>query len=72
MPKSVVGAFGSGNVEEIFLSADKPVLYNGQPIGLIVATTFNLANLAVKKVKISYRKPEIRKWHSAAKGIWFF
>ncbi len=58
MPKSIVGGFGSGNVEEIFLSSDKPVLYNGQPVGVILATTFQLANEAVKKVKITYRKPE--------------
>lgn len=61
MPKSIVGGFGSGNVEEIFLSSDKPVLYNGQPIGIILAATFNLANEAAKRVKITYRKPETRK-----------
>lgn len=58
MPKSIVGGFGSGNVEEIFLSSDKPVLYHGQPVGIILATTFQLANQAAKKVKITYRKPE--------------
>lgn len=42
MPKSVVGGFGSGNVEQIFLSNDKPVLYNGQPVGIILAATFAL------------------------------
>lgn len=62
MPKAIVGGFGSGNVEEIFLSSDKPVLYNGQPVGVIVATTFHLANEAAKKVKITYKKPETRKY----------
>ncbi|KAJ6635263.1 Xanthine dehydrogenase [Pseudolycoriella hygida] len=59
MPKSVVGAFGSGNVEEIFLSKENPVLYNGQPVGVILADTFALANKAAKKVKIAYKKPEL-------------
>lgn len=61
MPKSIVGGFGSGNIEEIFLSSDKPVLYHGQPVGIILATTFQLANQAVNKVKITYRKPETEK-----------
>lgn len=60
MAASVVGAFGSLNVEEIFLSKEKPVLYNGQPVGIILAETFALANKAAKKVKISYKKPETK------------
>lgn len=64
MPKAIVGGFGSGNVEEILLSSDKPVLYNGQPVGVILASTFTLANAAAKKVKITYRKPEMRECYA--------
>lgn len=60
MPASVVGAFGSGNVEEIFLNKANPVLYNGQPLGIILANTFSLANKAAKKVKITYKQPEVK------------
>lgn len=49
---------GTTNVEEVFLSKESSVLYNGQPVGVILADTFNLAVAAAKKVKISYRKPE--------------
>lgn len=61
MPKSVVGAFGCSSVEEILLSRDNPVAYNGQPVGIILATTFHLANEAAKKVQITYKQPETRK-----------
>lgn len=40
---------------------DKPVPYNGIPVGIILASTFALANEAVKKVKITYKKPDTRK-----------
>lgn len=60
MPASIVGAFGSGGVEQIFLSEENPVLYNGQPIGIILADTLILANQAAKKVRISYKNPEVK------------
>lgn len=60
MPASIVGAFGSGSVEQIFLSKENPILYNGQPVGIILADTFSLANKAAKKVKISYSKPTVK------------
>lgn len=61
MPASVAGSMGSGNVEQIFLSKDNPVLFNGQPVGIILANTFTLANKAAKKVKITYNKPAVKK-----------
>lgn len=60
MPASVVGAFGSASVEEIFLSKENPILYNGQPVGIVLADTFALANKAAKKVKIAYTKPKVK------------
>lgn len=60
MPASVVAIFGSGNVEEVFLSKGNTVLYHGQPVGVILAENFALANKAAKKVKISYKKPEAK------------
>lgn len=60
MPASIVGAFGSGGVEQIFLSEDNPVLYSGQPVGIILADTFALANRAAKKVRISYKNPTVK------------
>lgn len=58
MPAAIVGALGSTDAEEIFLSKGSPVLYNGQPVGIILAETFALANKAAKRVKILYKKPE--------------
>ncbi|KAJ6642124.1 Indole-3-acetaldehyde oxidase [Pseudolycoriella hygida] len=70
MPKSIVGGIGSNAVEEIFLGDNSPVLYNGQPIGVILADSFTLANRAAKKVKITYKleedaKPIITTLHDA-------
>lgn len=45
--------------EQIF--ADKTILYNGQPVGVIVANDFHLANYAATKVKINcYNKGDIK------------
>lgn len=60
MPACVTGVFGSANVEEIFLSKNNAVLYNGQPVGIILANSFALANKAAKQVKISYKKPDVK------------
>ncbi len=40
--------------EEIFVGHKSPVLFYGQPIGMILAETQALATLAATKVKISY------------------
>lgn len=40
--------------EEIFVSQNSRVIYNGQPCGIILADTFDLANYAATKVTISY------------------
>ncbi|XP_036145981.1 xanthine dehydrogenase/oxidase [Monomorium pharaonis] len=51
-------------INDELLFAEKSVLYAGQPVGVIVAETHNLANEAAKLVKINYseilrRKPVI-------------
>ena len=43
-----------GIIEEILLKEGGSVLFNGQPVGVILAETFDLANYAVNKVLISY------------------
>ena len=43
---------GNPEVEEIFCSGN--VLYHGQPVGIVVANTLNLANKASKEVSITY------------------
>lgn len=40
--------------EDELLFAEKDILYAGQPVGVIVAKTHNLANEAAKLVKITY------------------
>nr|XP_050853429.1 uncharacterized protein LOC127065310 isoform X1 [Vespula vulgaris] len=49
---------GSSNLmmlnEDEMLFADSTILYAGQPVGIIVATTNTVANEAVKKVKVTY------------------
>lgn len=53
--------------QEIMLSQDEPlfvekdILYAGQPIGVIVAETNNLANQAAQLVKIKYSEPLSKK-----------
>lgn len=58
VPISAAAVLGSSDAEEIFLSKGNPVLYNGQPVGIILADTFSLAVAAAKKVKILYKRPE--------------
>lgn len=48
--------FANKIVEETLLSENGPVLFNGQPAGIILADSFDLANAAATKVKISYIK----------------
>ncbi|GAB0094282.1 xanthine dehydrogenase [Sergentomyia squamirostris] len=45
-----------GGVEELFCSGK--VLFHGQPVGMIVAERFDLANEAANLVKITYNRPE--------------
>ncbi|KAL1373969.1 hypothetical protein pipiens_005053 [Culex pipiens pipiens] len=46
------------DIEEVFCS-DR-VAYHGQPVGMIVAESFALANRVVKLVKVSYGEPNSR------------
>lgn len=43
-------------IEEILLDSNSAVGYNGQPVGIILADTFALANYAAKFVSITYMK----------------
>jgi xanthine dehydrogenase/oxidase len=43
------------------LFAENDILYSGQPVGVIVAETHNLANEAAKLVEIEYSEPNKRK-----------
>lgn len=59
--------FMGSDVEEIFCSGT--VQYHGQPIGLIVADTFALANRAVKSVKVAYGKTDSVKVYPTAQKV---
>lgn len=47
---------GVSEDEKIFLDIGSTVLYNGQPCGMIVARSMELANAAASQVKITYKK----------------
>lgn len=42
--------------ESIFIDLNEKILYNGQPCGMIVANSMDLANYAASQVKITYKK----------------
>lgn len=46
--------FGILEEEEIFVGQNSDILFYGQPAGLILADTFQIANSAASKVKITY------------------
>lgn len=46
--------FGNQEIEEIFCSGE--IAFHGQPVGIIVANTFELANFATKLVEVSYER----------------
>ncbi|KAJ8687934.1 hypothetical protein QAD02_023729 [Eretmocerus hayati] len=48
----------AGILEDEMLFADKEVYYAGQPYGIIVAETFDIAQQAASKVKLIYTKGE--------------
>lgn len=47
--------------EPIFLSLDTEVQYFGQPVGMIVASTMDIANAATKHVEIQYERMGVKK-----------
>lgn len=53
------GIIGIAENEMIFVELNSEVQYNGQPCGLIVAKTMAVAHSAVKKVEITYEKPQV-------------
>ncbi|KAJ6644053.1 Xanthine dehydrogenase [Pseudolycoriella hygida] len=50
--------FGVVEEEEIFVGQDSEILFYGQPAGVILADTMDLANSAATKVKITYVESE--------------
>lgn len=42
--------------EEIFVGVDSKILYYGQPCGMILANSMDLAYYAASQVKITYKK----------------
>lgn len=46
-----------GEPEEIFVGPNSEVKFYGQPIGVIVAETMDLANLAATQVRVTYVEP---------------
>ncbi|XP_055607910.1 xanthine dehydrogenase/oxidase-like [Uranotaenia lowii] len=58
---------GTSNVEEIFCSGE--VAYYGQPVGVIVAESFEIANQATKLVKICYERTSLEYVYTNAKDI---
>lgn len=46
--------FGNSEIEEIFCSGE--VAFHGQPVGVAIAETFELANRAAKLVDVCYEK----------------
>lgn len=59
--------FMGKEVEPIF--GTEKVEYHGQPIGMLVAETFALVNRAVKAVKVTYGKPEVKKIYPTAQDV---
>lgn len=43
--------------EQIFLPLNSPVLFNGQPVGVILADSYELAIRAADQVEIIYMDP---------------
>lgn len=41
-------------VEEVFVGETSEILFNGQPVGIILAESHALANHAATKVRITY------------------
>ncbi|XP_055628824.1 xanthine dehydrogenase/oxidase-like [Toxorhynchites rutilus septentrionalis] len=59
--------FMGSEIEEVF--ASERVAYHGQPIGLIVAETFALANRAAEVVKVTYGKLQSVKIYPTAMDV---
>lgn len=55
------GVMGIDENEVIFLEVDSEVAFHGQPCGMIVARTMDIANMATKYVEIVYQKMEINR-----------
>lgn len=45
-------------VENVFVEINSKILFNGQPVGIILAETMDLANIAAEKVKLIYIEPK--------------
>lgn len=53
------GILGITENEVIFVPIDSEVEFFGQPCGMILAKTMDLANSSVKKVEVTYEKSQI-------------
>lgn len=61
--------YSTTDVEEIFVGVDSPVLFHGQPVGILLADTMALAIEAATRVRILYKTEESTSLLSTARSF---